>query len=93
MPSPHGGRRSNAGRKPGTPNKRTEATIAKAEASGLLPLDYMLSILQDEAQPQATRFAAAKEAAPYLHAKLASVDAKVKGEVGGKIVFEWMPPE
>lgn len=91
MPTKRGGSRSNAGRKPGIPNKRTESTIAKAEAEGLMPLDYMLSVLRDGNRVPADRFLAAKEAAPYLHARLASVDATVKADVEGAITFTWRP--
>lgn len=68
-----GGAREGAGRKPGSPNKRTAETIAKVEASGLMPLDYMLSVLRDEDAPREDRMEAAKNAAPYVHAKLSSV--------------------
>lgn len=71
-----GGKREGAGRKAGTPNRRTEERVAKIEASGLTPLDYMLSILRDEQMPTDSRFEAAKAAAPYVHAKLASVEHK-----------------
>ena len=37
------------------------------------PLDYLLSILRDEGQPQPARVEAAKAAAPYLHPRLAQV--------------------
>src|SRR5512139_3389192 len=66
------------GRERGTPNKRTvarETIIAKAK---ITPLEYMLRVLDDEnADPQDRRWAATS-AAPYVHAKLASV------EVGNK---------
>lgn len=84
-----GGKRENAGRKPGAPNKKTAQVIAAVEASGLTPLDYMLSVLRDELQPLDTRLDAAKAAAPYVHAKLANVDATVTGKDGGPIVFTW----
>lgn len=74
------------GRKPGTPNRRTAEAVAKAEASGLMPLDYMLSVLRDESQPQEARFAAAEKAAPYLHPRLASVE--MAGKNGGPIVHQ-----
>ena len=38
-------------RKEGTPNKRTQALLAHAAqalASGLMPLDYMLSIMREK---------------------------------------------
>jgi len=77
------------GRKPGTPNRRTAEAVAKAEASGLMPLDYMLSVLRDESQSQEARFAAAEKAAPYLHPRLASVDAKLKADVDASVTFTW----
>lgn len=47
---------------------------SKALSGGISPLDYMLQILRDEKQKQEARFAAAKEAAPYCHNRLASVE-------------------
>ena len=65
------------GRQKGTPNKSGVAKIkAKAEFSGLSPLDFLLSIYRDEMQPLPERMDAAKAAAPYVHAKLASVEHK-----------------
>lgn len=64
------------GRKAGTPNKRTEETMRKAKASGLTPLDFMLKILRDEDESMENRCWAAEKAAPYVHAKLASVEHK-----------------
>lgn len=71
-----GGKREGAGRKPGVPNKRTAETAAAVEASGLTPLDYLLGVLRDEDNDPALRMDAAKAAAPYVHAKLASVEHK-----------------
>jgi hypothetical protein len=71
-----GGKRIGAGRKPGVPNKKTAALMAEVEASGLTPLDYMLKILRDERENFARRDWAAEKAAPYVHARLASVEAK-----------------
>lgn len=51
-----------------------------------MPLDYMLQLLRDEGSEAAARFEAAKAAAPYVHAKLASVEHK--GEGGGPLVLE-----
>lgn len=69
-----GGSRPGAGRKPNTPNKATQKRQAEIAASGLAPLDYMLSILRSEEQPPEMRFEAAKAAAPYVHPKLASTE-------------------
>jgi hypothetical protein len=47
---------------------------ATGEAGLLTPLDYLLSVLRDPGRPEKERFEAAKAAAPYLHARLSSVD-------------------
>lgn len=57
-----------------------------AEASGLMPLEFMLSVLRDEAQPMESRMDAAKAAAPYVHAKLSSTE--IKGPNDGPVQFQ-----
>lgn len=68
-----GGARPGAGRKKGAPNMRTKATQAAAENSGITPLEYMLQVMRtsDDAKERLT---AANAAAPYVHAKLSSVE-------------------
>ena len=56
--------------------RKPAARKAKAASSGLSPLDYMLGVMRDEAQTPAARMAAAKSAAPYLHARVASVEER-----------------
>ena len=63
------------GRRAGTPNRATAAKAAAIEASGLTPLDYMLTVLRDEKAPAADRLAAAKAAAPFVHPKLMAKEA------------------
>ena len=70
------------GRKPGTPNKASAAKAAAIAASGLTPLDYMISVMRDETNPP-LRLDAAKSAAPYVHPKLSSVE--LAGKDGGPI--------
>jgi hypothetical protein len=66
------------GRTAGTLNKRTEAMLDEIASTGETPLDYMLRVMRDpEAQP-ARRDAMAIAAAPYVHPKLAQVDATVQ---------------
>jgi hypothetical protein len=77
----HGGARSNAGRKPGSLTTKTREVAEKAAEAGITPLEFMLSILRDETAGKAERFEAAKQAAPYIHPKLSSVEAKVEGEL------------
>lgn len=62
------------GRTKGTPNKATAAKAAEVAASGLTPLDYMLTVLRDEANPPDVRLDAASKAAPYVHPKLAAIE-------------------
>ena len=49
----------------------------------MMPLDYLLSIMRDETQEAAVRRDAAKAAAPYCHARLASTE--ISGPNGGSI--------
>lgn len=77
----HGGARQGAGRRPGAITTKTREVAEKLTAQGLTPLDFMLGILRDETQTPAMRFEAAKAAAPFIHPKLSSVEAKVKGDL------------
>lgn len=43
------------------------------EASGLTPLDYLLSVMRNEDMDTDGRLEAAKAAAPYVHPKLSAV--------------------
>jgi len=66
--------RKTGGRQKGTPNKRTQEVVAKIEASGLTPLDYMLQVMRDVNEALDIRLDAAKAAAPYVHPRLASIE-------------------
>ena len=69
--------RKTGGRQKGARNRATEEARAAAEATGILPLDYMLTVMRDASADQKRRDAMAMAAAPYLHPKLSSVDAKL----------------
>lgn len=84
-----GGKREGAGRPAGTPNKATLARQAEVAASGLTPLDFMLSILRDDTKDEGARFEAAKAAAPYVHPRLSTVDASVEGGLRIEIVDDY----
>ena len=64
---PRGGRRANAGRKPGSkPATRSREIANEAVVRGArLPLEYMLAVLADENAPQARRDMMAVQAAPF----------------------------
>ncbi len=73
------------GRQKGTPNKATAAKAAEVAASGLVPLDFMLRVMRDESEDMGRRLDMAKAAAPYVHAKLASVDSRL--DLGGQLTI------
>jgi hypothetical protein len=68
------------GRPKGAKNKRTKAVEAAVAAAGITPLEFMLNVLQDDLAPLDDRKWAAQNAAPYVHAKLSSVDMKAEVE-------------
>jgi hypothetical protein len=55
-----------------------EEAARKAAETGVLPLDYLLSVMRDVGVDEAKRIDCAKAAAPYLHAKRAPVDSEGK---------------
>jgi hypothetical protein len=83
-----GGRRPGAGRKAGSATKKTREIADKAVEDGITPLEFMLQIMRREPpdvedprvlmDAMAMRFEAAKAAAPYMHAKLSSVEMNAK---------------
>jgi hypothetical protein len=50
------------------------------QASGRSPVDFFTDLLKNEEVPLELRFSAAKELAPYVHPKLASVEARTGGK-------------
>jgi hypothetical protein len=71
-----GGKRAGAGRKAGTANIKTREIANKAMNEGITPLEYILNILRNENVSPDKRYEAAVDAAPYVHAKLASTTIK-----------------
>jgi hypothetical protein len=88
-----GGKREGAGRPSGSVSAVTQAQKEAALEGGESPLDYMLRVMRDATADLGRRDDMAKAAAPYAHAKLASVDANVKANVDGSITFTWQPPQ
>ena len=80
--SNRGGKRPGAGRPQGSKNQRT-AEIARAAAdAGITPIEVMLGAMRElweVGTPDAKREAAAiaKDAAPYIHPRLASIDQTI----------------
>jgi hypothetical protein len=67
------------GRQKGTPNRVTREREGEIAASGLTPLEWMLTVLRDTSQPFERRDDMAKAAAPYVHPRLSSVEANHRG--------------
>jgi hypothetical protein len=63
------------GRTAGTLNKRTREMLDEIASTGEAPLQYMLRVMRDSEASPARRDAMAIAAAPYVHSKLAQVDA------------------
>ena len=76
-----GGARPGAGRKKGSATAKTREIADRAAAEGVTPLDFMLQEMRDETAERAERLDMAKSAAPYIHPRLSSVEAKVDGEI------------
>lgn len=71
---PRGGARPGAGRKKGSVAKVDAEARQKALEQGETPLDYMLRVMRDTEQDPRRRDDMAKACAPYLHARLQSVE-------------------
>jgi hypothetical protein len=69
--------RKTGGQQKGARNRATEEARVAADATGILPLDYMLLVMRDLAADHKRRDAMAMADAPYLHARLSTIDAKL----------------
>ena len=72
------------GRPPGSKNKRTlevmkrdREVVDAAAAAGETPLQYLLGVMRNRENTDEVRLDAAKAAAPYVHARLNAVEAKI----------------
>ncbi len=57
-------------------DKKIEAQVELAEYTGLTPLEFMLNTMRNPKLDITTRLQAARDAAPYVHAKLQSITVK-----------------
>lgn len=89
----HGGKRPGAGRKPGSVTTKTREIAEAAIGEGVTPLEFMLRHMRDESAPIAERLDMAKAAAPYIHPKLSSIEARIGGEDGGPAVVLYQLPD
>lgn len=75
------GQKTGGGSRKGIPNKATKAREELIAASRLTPLEYMLTVLESPEASEADRKWAAQNAAPYVHARLSSVEANHSGSI------------
>jgi hypothetical protein len=83
--SKRGGVRKGAGRKAGSATQKTREIADKAAAAGITPLEVMLEAMNEFRASGDLEKAAgfAKDAAPYIHPKLAAIEHT--GKDGGAI--------
>jgi len=83
-----GGARKGAGRPKGAASKKSQAIAAIALHEGISPLEVMLRAMRDHATAGEWGKAAfiAKDAAPYVHPRLAAIEHT--GKDGGPIVTQ-----
>jgi hypothetical protein len=81
---PRGGRRPGAGRKRGSLSKLTTQIAAREADKGVTPLEVMLQAMRAwHAEGKLSlAVAVAKDAAPYCHARLSSMQVDHGGSVG-----------
>lgn len=82
--SKRGGKRTGAGRKPGSSTQKTRQIADAVAATGLTPLEVMVEAMLSYRDAGELDKAAsiAKDAAPYIHPRLASIEHGGKGRNG-----------
>lgn len=89
----HGGARKGAGRKPGSLTTRTRAIAEQAIAEGITPLEVMLGAMRAryEAGDLLAAASLAKDAAPYVHPRLAAIEQSGPdgGAIATEVVYRW----
>ena len=89
--SSHGGARAGAGRKAGSLTAKTRDIANKCAELGLTPLEVMVDAMikyhQEGDVENAVRVA--KDAAPYIHPKLSSVELGSDADSPVKMVVSW----
>jgi len=76
-----GGARPGAGRKKGSIDKYSKATVLRAHEGGQHPFDYLLEMMRDENQHPKMRLHAAGLAMPYCLPKLSHSTVQVESEL------------
>ncbi len=87
---PKGGKRPGAGRKPGAASRKTREIADRAAENGQTPLEYMLSVMRDNAADPELRARMAVAAAPFVHARICP--APIEIETTGEVVLRMVIP-
>jgi hypothetical protein len=92
---PRGGARAGAGRKKGVANQKTRAIAEAAVLTGTTPLEVMLAAMEHFRAAGEIEKAAgiAKDAAPYVHPRLASIEHSGEMKIEKRISSEPMTQE
>lgn len=92
-----GGKRPGAGRPVSEATKKRRDIAEKALDQGITPLEVMLAAMREALGPEGTNHVAAfnfaKEAAPYMHPKLAATEMKVEADVRNTVSPDPMSSE
>jgi len=81
-------RAENAGRKKGTPNKRTLDLFAQCEALKIDPFNELLKLASDKGLDEVLRLQALKEVCKYLYPTRKSVELSNDEEKGFTVVVK-----
>lgn len=80
-----GGKRPGAGRPVSEATKKRRDVAEKALEQGITPLEVMLGAMREALGPEGKNYAAAqpfaRDAAPFMHPKLASTEMKMDAEL------------
>lgn len=80
-------RSPNAGRKKGTPNKKSQALIDKCNEFGVDPFAILLDFAKNSVDPK-MKFDAAKEVSQYLYPKRKATEISMEEENGFRVIIE-----
>jgi hypothetical protein len=88
-----GGKRAGAGRRPGSVTTKTREIADRAIQDGVTPLEVMLKAMREHysAERWDQAAAVAKDAAPYMHPKLAAIEHT--GADGGPLMVNISGPD
>lgn len=89
--SSHGGARAGAGRKLGSASQKTREIADKCAAIGLTPLEIMVEAMIQywNEGDRESAIKVAKDAAPYFHPRLSSVEVGGDEEKPVRMVVTW----